>query len=167
MYTPLPTLERPWESITMDYMSGLSSTRWGNECLFVVVDCFSKMSILATCKKIIMTEDTAKIFFEQVWVHFGIPQTIISDSYSWFLNTFWLILWSLLDTKITKSISFHPKTDGQTEVINRMIMHIMHMYNSKNPFTWDEILPIFITSTIEPYIAQPTTTLSGGLDFNH
>jgi hypothetical protein len=64
LYTPLPTPDRPWESISMDYMSGLPSTRWGNDCVFVVVDHFSKMAILATCKKSITVEDTAKIFFE-------------------------------------------------------------------------------------------------------
>ena len=47
----------------------------------------------------------------------------------------------MLDTKLTKSIPFHPQTDGQTEVVNRMIIHILHMYNSKHPRTWDEILP--------------------------
>jgi hypothetical protein len=52
-----------------------------------------------------------------------------------------LSLWSLLDTKLTKSMPFHPKTDGQTKVINQMIMHILCMYNSKNPHTWDESLP--------------------------
>ena len=49
------------------------STKWGNGSVFVVVDRFSKMAILATYKKIITTEATAKIFFEKVWVHFGIP----------------------------------------------------------------------------------------------
>jgi hypothetical protein len=38
LYTPLPTLENPWESISMDYMSGLPSTKQGNDYLFVVVD---------------------------------------------------------------------------------------------------------------------------------
>jgi hypothetical protein len=64
MYTPLPTPERPWESISMDYMSGLPSTKRGNDCVFVVVDHFSKMVILAACKKSITTEATAKLFFE-------------------------------------------------------------------------------------------------------
>jgi hypothetical protein len=63
----------------MDYMLGLPSTKKGNDCVFVVVDRFSKMAILATCKKSITTEATAKLFFERVWVHFGIPQTIVSD----------------------------------------------------------------------------------------
>jgi hypothetical protein len=38
-------------------------------------------------------------------------------------------------------MAFHPETDGQTEVVNRMIVHILRMYNSKNPCTWDESLP--------------------------
>ena len=118
LYTPLPTPERPWESISMDYMSGLPSTKQGNDCVFVVVDRFSKMVILVACKKSIIAEATAKIFFEQVWVHFGIPQTIVSDRDSQFLSTFWSSLWSLLDTKLTKSTTFHPQTNGQTEIVN-------------------------------------------------
>ena len=38
-------------------------------------------------------------------------------------------------------MTFHPQTDGQTKVINKMIVHILQMYNSKNPHTWDESLP--------------------------
>ena len=78
MYTPLPILDRPWESISMDYMLGLLSTKRGNDCVFLVVDRFSKMVIIVACKKNITTMATAKIFFERVWVHFGIPQTIVS-----------------------------------------------------------------------------------------
>jgi hypothetical protein len=125
----------------MDYMFGLPSTKQGNDCVFVVVDWFSKMVILTAYKKRITMTYTTKLFYERVWVHFGIPQTIISDRDNNFLNTFWLILWSLLDTKLTKSTAFHPQNDGQTEVVNWMIVNILHMYNSKHPRTWDESLP--------------------------
>jgi hypothetical protein len=64
LYTPLPTPSQPWESISMDYMSGLPSTKHGNDYVFVVIDKFSKMAILAACKKSITTEATAKLFFE-------------------------------------------------------------------------------------------------------
>jgi hypothetical protein len=119
----------------MDYMSGLLSTKRGNDCIFVVIDHFSRMAIMVACKKSIIAEATAKLFFERVWVHFGIPQTIVSDQVSLFLSTFWSSLWSLLDTKLTKSTFFHPQIDGQTEVVNRMIVHILRMYNSKHPRT--------------------------------
>jgi hypothetical protein len=125
----------------MEYMSGLPSTKRGNDCVFVVVDRFSKMAILTPCKKSIMVEATTNIFFERVWVHFEIPQTIVSNRGSQFLITFCSFLWSLLDTKLNKSTTFHPQIDGQIEVVNRMIVHIMHMYNSKHPCTWDESIP--------------------------
>jgi hypothetical protein len=141
LYTLLPTPSRPWESISMDYMSGLPSTKHGNDYVFVVVNRFSKMSIMMACKKNIIAEATAKLFFERVWVHFGIPQSIISYRDIRFLGTFWSSLWLMLDTKLTKSTTFHLQTDGQTEAVNQMIVHIMRMYNSKNPRTWDESLP--------------------------
>ena len=58
----------------------------------------------------------------------------------------------MLDTNITKSTTFHPQTDDQTEVVNRMIVHILRMYNSKNPCTWDESLPyVFNVDRLHPY----------------
>ena len=58
--------------MSMDYMSGLPYTKHGNKCVFVVIDRFSKMTIMAAYKKSITVEGTTKLFFEQVWVHFGI-----------------------------------------------------------------------------------------------
>jgi hypothetical protein len=109
----------PWELVSMDYMSGFPSTKHGNNCVFVVVDWFSKMAILAPCKKSITTEATAKLFFECVWVHFGIPWTIISDRDNRFLSTFWSILWSLMDTKLTKSTFLPPPNRWKNKVVNR------------------------------------------------
>jgi hypothetical protein len=63
----------PWESISMDYMFGLPSTKHGNDCVFVVIDQFSNMDVLTPYKKSITTEATTNILFEHVWVHFGLP----------------------------------------------------------------------------------------------
>jgi len=98
----------------MDYMSGLASSRHGNEYIFMVVDRFSKMAIMAPCKKSITIDTTAKLFFERVWVHFRIPQSIVLDQDNRFLSVFWSSPWLMLDTKLTKSTTFHPQTDDQT-----------------------------------------------------
>ena len=44
------------------------------------------------------------------------------------------------DTKLSKSASFHPQTNGLIEVVNMMIVHMLRMYNYKHPHTWDESL---------------------------
>ena len=64
LYTSFPTPSRPWESIFRYYMSGLPSTKHGNNCVFMVVDIFLKMAIMVACKKNITTEATGKLFFE-------------------------------------------------------------------------------------------------------
>ena len=69
------------------------------------------------------------------------PTVHVSDRDNRFLSAFWSSLWSMLDIKLTKSTTFHPQTDGQTKVVNMMIVHILCMYNSKNPLTWDKSLP--------------------------
>jgi hypothetical protein len=79
LYIPLPILEKWWESISRDYISGLSTTKHRNDCVFVVIDLFSKLAILIACKKTFTATNTAKLFFKRVWVHFGIPHTIIFD----------------------------------------------------------------------------------------
>jgi hypothetical protein len=125
----------------MDYIFFLLSTKHDNDSSFVVVDRFSKMDIITACKKSITSTNTAKLFFEWVQIHFGIPHTITLDRDNRFLNTFWLSLWLVLDTKLTKSTTFHPQIDGKKEVVNRMIVHILRMYNSKHLCTWDDSLP--------------------------
>jgi hypothetical protein len=48
----------------MDYMLGLPSTKQENDYVFVVVDHFSKMVIMAACKKSIIVEAISNLFFE-------------------------------------------------------------------------------------------------------
>jgi hypothetical protein len=80
------------------------------------------------------------MFFQNVWVHFGLPKSIISDRDSRFIGSFWSILWALMDTKLKKRIAFHPQTDGQTEVVNKTVVHLLHGYCSNHPKLWDEHL---------------------------
>ena len=37
-YQPFPVLERPWESISMDFLGGLPTTQRGHDYILVVVD---------------------------------------------------------------------------------------------------------------------------------
>jgi hypothetical protein len=58
LYTPLPVPSHPWESISMDFVGGLTMSRIGHDYLYVSMDIFSKMCILMPCKKQVITEQT-------------------------------------------------------------------------------------------------------------
>jgi len=125
----------------MDFVGGLPLSKRGHDYLPLVVDRFRKMCILKPCKKKITTEKTAKLFFQNVWVHFGLPTSIVSDRDSNFVGNFWsTFLWGSMDTKLKKSTTFHLQTDGQTEMVNRTMIHLLRGYCNKNPKLWDEHL---------------------------
>jgi hypothetical protein len=92
----------------MDFVGGLPMSKRGHDYLYVVVDRFSKMCILMPCKKQIIVEQTANHFFQYVWVHFGLPTSIISNRDTRFLGDFWTILWRMMDTNSKRGTSFHP-----------------------------------------------------------
>jgi len=92
----------------MDFVGGLPITKKGRDYLFVVVDMFKKMCILMLCKKTIKGQEATNMFFEQVWVHFRIPRSIILDKNARFFGPFWTTLWEKMDTKLKRSITFHP-----------------------------------------------------------
>jgi hypothetical protein len=92
----------------MDFVGGLPTTRKGHDYLFLVVDKINKMCILMPCKNNIKGQEEANMFFEQVWMHFGIPRSIISGMNTKFLSRFWTTLWEKMDTKLKRSTTFHP-----------------------------------------------------------
>jgi hypothetical protein len=69
---------------------------------------FSKMCILVPFKKTIKGQDIENIFFENIWVHFGIPRNIISYRDIIFLNAFWTTLWEKMEINLKRYVAFHP-----------------------------------------------------------
>ena len=63
---PLPIPDKPWHSISIDFMSSLPTTKHGHEIVYVVVDIFSKMAILVAYIKAISVEEFAKKNYEHV-----------------------------------------------------------------------------------------------------
>ena len=132
LYTPLPILSRPWESVSMDFVGGLPLSRKSHDYLYVVIDRFRKMCILIPCKKQITAENTVSLFFQHVWVHFRLPTLIVLDWDSLFLEEFWTSFWEMMDTKLKRSTTFHPQIDGQTEVVNHTMVHLLRGYCGMN-----------------------------------
>jgi hypothetical protein len=50
-------------------------------------------------------------------------------------------LWGKLGTKLLFSITCHPQTDGQIEVVNKTFSSLLRVIIKKNLKTWEDCLP--------------------------
>ncbi|GJP58674.1 hypothetical protein CLOP_g2069 [Closterium sp. NIES-67] len=112
---PLDPPERPWQHITMDYLTGLPAGPSGNDAILVVVDRLTKMAHFIACQQKITAEQTAQLFIANVIRLHGLPTAIISDRDPKFTSNFWRHLWDQFGTILQFSSAYHPQTDGQTE----------------------------------------------------
>ncbi|KAJ7958669.1 Retrotransposon protein, putative, Ty3-gypsy subclass [Quillaja saponaria] len=138
---PLPVPTRPWESLSLDFITSLS--RVGDlSTLLVVVDRFSKYATFIPAPKYCSAEDTAQLFFKYVVKYWGVPKNIVSDQDSRFTGTFWSELFNLLGSQLNISSSYHPQTDGQTERFNGMLEEYLRHFASVNQRNWPKLLDI-------------------------
>jgi transposase InsO family protein len=130
-----------WEDISMDFVLGLPNTKRGRDNILVVLDRFSKMAHFIPCHKTDDASHIADLFFWKIICLHGVPNTIVSDHDTKFLSHLWRTLWAKLGTKILFSTTCHPQTNGQTEVVNRIMSTMLRVVLKKNIKMWEECLP--------------------------
>jgi len=108
---PLSVADRPWQHISVDFVTGLPpSKRFDVIC--VVVDRFTKQRHLIPCKTTITAEELAQLFCDRVFRYHGLPKTIVSNCGTQFASRFWKHLCHSLKIKPRLSTAFHPQMDG-------------------------------------------------------
>jgi hypothetical protein len=58
-----------------------------------------------------------------------------------FTSGFWAELFSLSRVKLNMSSAFHPQSDGQSEVVNRVILMYLRCLVGDRPKEWLQWLP--------------------------
>ncbi|MBW0540980.1 hypothetical protein O181_080695 [Austropuccinia psidii MF-1] len=110
------------------------------DSILVVVDRFSKIEIFIPTYGTITALELAQIFISHVLSKNGLPVSIVSDTGSLFVSSFWTNLCQQLKILGDLSTAFHPETDGQTERVNQTLEQYLWMYVSYHQDDWHNLL---------------------------
>ena len=88
----------------------------------MVVECLTKERHYIRCttdKNGTTTETTAQLLLQNVWKLHNLPLSLTSDRGPLFILRVWKNLCKILGISISLFTSFHPETDGQSEITNQ------------------------------------------------
>jgi hypothetical protein len=132
---PLPIPPAIWKYISMDFITSLPKS--GNKSvIMVVVDCLSKYAHFCALQHPFTASMVAQIFMDQVFKLHGMLHSIVSDRDPTFTSNFWQELFKLQGTQLHLSTTYHPQTDGQTEVVNKCLETYLRYFSSEKKNQW-------------------------------
>jgi hypothetical protein len=90
-----------------------------------VVDRLSKYSHFVSLTHPYTAVTMAQLFIANIFKLHWMPQSIISDGNPTFTSTFWSELFRLQGATLKLSTSYHPQTDGLTEIVNKCLEYYL------------------------------------------
>ena len=136
---PLPVPQRPWSHISLDFVTGLPTSK-GHTAILTVVDRFSKMVHFIPLSKLPSAKETAELVLQNIFRLHGLPTDIVSDRGPQFTSMFWREFCSLVGASVSLSSGFHPQSNGQTERMNQELETTLRCLINHNPASWSEQL---------------------------
>jgi hypothetical protein len=108
MLQQLPIPERPWHSISMDFIEQLPSLS-NYSAILVIVDRLTKQALFLPTMDNVMSEEVAQLYFKNLFSQHGVPAHITSDHSAEFVSHFFRSLGTLLGIRLHFMSGYHPQ----------------------------------------------------------
>jgi len=137
----LPIPERPWHSVSMDFIEQLPPSS-DFTAILVIVDRLTKQSLFLPTTDKVTSEEVAQLYFKNIFSRHGVPAHITSDRGTEFVSHFFRSLGSLLGIRLHFTSGYHPQADGQTERVNQTLEQYLRNHCNYQQDDWSHWLPI-------------------------
>jgi len=140
---PIEPALRPFERIGIDTLGPFIASERGNREIIVITDYLTRRAIARPIQKE-TAEVVANILLEEVFLHFGAPDVVLSDRGTTFRSNMMRELFEDFRAKHVVSSPYHPQTNGLTERFNRTLTVMLSMYVSHRTRSWDDYIPFAV-----------------------
>ena len=130
----------PFKRVAMDILGPLPTTARGNKYILVVGEYFTKW-IEAYPMPDVEARTIARYFVNEFICRFGVPEQLHTDQGRNFESTLIREICKLLGIKKTRTIPYHPQSDGMIERFNRTLLNVLSIAVKEEEDDWDLSLP--------------------------
>jgi hypothetical protein len=129
-----------WMDIRIDIIEGLPKVN-GRSVILTVIDRFSKSPHFLPLGRPYTATTVTHVFFDNIVKLHGVPSSIVNDCDPAFTCRFWQELFKLADVNLQFSSAFDPYSDGQSEVMNKIITIYLYYLTGDRTREWLHRLP--------------------------
>ncbi|CAN6543660.1 unnamed protein product [Malus baccata var. baccata] len=126
----------------MDFVYKLPCTHNGYDDIWVVVDRLTKSAHFIPVREKYSLSRLAKLFISQIVKYHGVPVNIISDRDPKFTSKFLIAFQEALGTRLLYSTTYHPHTDGQSEMTIQTLEDILRSSVLQLGDSWHDCLDL-------------------------
>jgi hypothetical protein len=141
LLNPLPVPQRPWESLSWDFVVKLPVSS-GFDSIWVIVDRLTKGAHFVPCKESMDAHALSKLFLKEVYRIHGAPKDVVSDRGPTLVSAVFKAFLKKLGCTVKATSAYHPQGDGQTERVNQPIEDFLRCFVSYQQDDWSELLPL-------------------------
>src|SRR5713101_1388953 len=130
----------PFATVSLDFIMELPMSNSFDAIAVFVDHNVTKAVVIAPCHTTITTEQTAELYQNHVWRHFGLPLKVISDRGTQFTANFTKALCASLGIQQVMSTAYHPQMDGQMECLNQELEQYLRAFCNLQQTDWSAFL---------------------------
>jgi len=139
--TWLNTSNAPWESVTMNFITKLSTSKnsaWGVKfnSILTIVNRLTKYIMFISFKETATASVLTYTILQELVNNHRLSKEFIINRDKLFTSKFWEMLTAELEIKHKMLTAYHPQTDEQSKWMNQTVKTYLRHYVNKNQNNW-------------------------------
>ena len=126
----------------MDFVTHFPRTPRGHDAVWVIVDRLTKSTHFLAVQMTFTLERFYRLYIREVVRLHGVPVSIVLDRDPRFTTHFWKSFQKAMGTRLTMSTTFHPQTDGQSEMTIHVLEDMLRACVLDHKGSLEEHLPL-------------------------